>query len=245
VIDDQTVLAVIPARGNSKGLPRKHLLDAGGKPVISWSIEAAQESRYIDRLILSSENEEIIAVAEEWGCEIAFTRPAELATDTAKVEDVLIHALETVAEQYDYLVLLQPTSPLRTAADIDGCLETCRSTGAPACVSVNEPRKSPYWMFRIGDDGQMHPLFAEYQGTFRRQDLPPAQAVNGAVYVAEVAWFRDQRSFIGPDTRAYIMPSARSVDLDGEQDLIFLRALLAGNTQTRHHPISRRKGDRT
>lgn len=229
MIDGHTVLAVIPARGNSKGLPRKHLLDAGGKPVLAWSIEAGKGSRYIDRLILSSEDEEIMAVAEEWGCEVAFRRPSNLATDTAKIEDVLVHSLEAVAKPYDYLVLLQPTSPLRTALDIDGCLETCRSIGAPACVAVSEPRKSPYWMFRIGEDGQMHPLFAEYQDTFRRQDLPPAHAVNGAVYVAEVAWFRDRRSFIGPDTRAYVMPPARSVDLDSEQDLIFLRALLAGN----------------
>jgi len=230
MIDGHAVLAVIPARGNSKGLPRKHLLDAGGKPVLAWSIEAGKGSRYIDRLILSSEDEEIIAVAEEWGCEAAFRRPSSLATDTAKIEDVLIHALEALAEPYDYLVLLQPTSPLRTAADIDGCLETCRSSGAPACVAVSEPRKSPYWMFRIGEDGQMHPLFAEYKDTFRRQDLPPAHGVNGAVYVAEVAWFRERQSFIGPDTRAYVMPPVRSIDLDGEQDLIFLRALIAGNT---------------
>lgn len=227
MIEGRSILAVIPARGTSRGLPGKNTLLAGGKPVIAWSIEAAQASRYVDRVILSSEDEEIMEVARQWDCEVPFARPPELATDAARIEDALLHALDTIVETYDYLVLLQPTSPLRSAEDIDRCLEICRQTGAPACVSVSEPRRSPYWMYRVEDDGRMEPLFDDGPGIHRRQDLPKIQSLNGAVYVAETGWFRRHESFFGPETRAYVMPFERAIDLDGPTDLLLLRTLLA------------------
>lgn len=226
MLDNKRVLAVIAARGGSKGLPGKNLADAGGKPVIAWSIESAKQSRYIDRLILSSDDSNIIGVAESWGCEAPFVRPKELAGDTARIEDALIHALDALEEQYDYLVLLQATSPLRAAEDIDSCLELCRTTGAPACVSVTRPDKSPYWMYRISEDGRMQRLLDDGAEHSRRQDLPEIYAVNGAVYVAEVPWFRDYRGFVSAETRAHVMPAERSVDIDERRDLLLLRALL-------------------
>ena len=176
MIEGRSILAVIPARGTSRGLPGKNTLLAGGKPVIAWSIEAAQASRYVDRVILSSEDEEIMEMARQWNCEVPFARPPELATDAARIEDALLHALDTIVETYDYLVLLQPTSPLRSAEDIDRCLEICQRTGAPACVSVSEPRRSPYWMYRVEDDGRMEPLFDDGPEIHRRQDLPTIQS---------------------------------------------------------------------
>ena len=226
MIDGKSVVAVIPARGGSKGLPGKHLLEAGGKPVIAWSIEGAQASRHIDRLILSSEDAEIIGVARRWGCEVPFVRPADLAGDTAKIEDALIHALDALGNEYDYLVLLQATSPLRAAEDIDACLDMCARTNAPACVSVTLPEKSPYWMYRVGDDGRMQRLLEEGAEFHRRQDLPPVYGVNGAVYVAEVPWFRENRTFLHPETRAHVMPSERAVDLDEPRDFVLLKAML-------------------
>jgi len=227
VIQGRSVLAVIPARGGSKGLPRKNVLAAAGKPVIAWSIEAGRTSRYIDKVVLSSDDDEILAVAEKWGCEFCVRRPTALASDTAKIEDVLIHVLDNEAEQYDLIVLLQPTSPLRSAADIDRCIEICTHADTHACVSVCEPSKSPYWMFTIDDGGRMQPLFAtEFQTVHRRQDLPPAYVLNGAIYVAETAWFREQRGFLGPKTRTYPMPSKASVDLDSELDFKLLNILL-------------------
>ena len=226
MINDRTVLAVIPARGQSKGLPGKHLLDAGGKPIIAWSIEAAHGSRYIDRVILSSEDEDIIAVARQWGCEVPFVRPASLASDESKVEDAVFHALDALQETFEYVVLLQPTSPLRATEDIDRCLEVCREQAVPACVSVSVPRKSPYWMHWVDERGAMRRVLPEGDVISRRQDLPTVYAVNGAVYVAETEWFRQHGTFLQPETHAYVMPVERAIDLDERFDLVMLRAVL-------------------
>ena len=125
MIGSRSILALIPARGGSKGVKRKNVREVGGKPLIAWTIEAAKASRYIDRLILSSEDRAIIDVATAHGCEAPFVRPAELATDEADAMAVVRHALSALPERYDYLLLLQPTSPMRTANDIDGAIELC------------------------------------------------------------------------------------------------------------------------
>src|SRR5262249_46947636 len=125
MIGSSRVLAIITARGGSKGLPGKNIIDLGGKPLLAWSIEAAHRARHVDRLILSSEDDDIIAVAKKFGCEVPFRRPREFATDAAMIDPVLTHALDHLDEAFDYLVLLQPTSPLRTAADIDGPIKLC------------------------------------------------------------------------------------------------------------------------
>src|SRR5690349_6418538 len=123
VIHGKTVLGLVPARGGSKGVPRKNLQPLAGKPLLQWTAEAALASRYVDRVILSTEDDEIAAVGARIGLDVPFRRPDELATDTAHVIDVVSHALDNVTETYDLLLLLEPTSPLRTADDIDACLE--------------------------------------------------------------------------------------------------------------------------
>lgn len=223
MINGKTVLAIIPARGGSKGVPRKNIRDIAGKPLLAWTIEEAKKSKYIDRLILSSDDAEIIEVAKAWGCEAPFVRPAELARDDTPGIDPVLHALREMPG-YDYVALLQPTSPLRTAADIDGCLALCESHSAPACVTVTEPAHHPYWMYTLNDAAALHPL-SEQQAT-RRQDLPPVYALNGAVYAARSAWLRASRSFLTADTLGYVMPASRSVDIDNEQDFAFAACLL-------------------
>ena len=225
MIGGKRVLGLIPARGGSKGIPRKNIALLAGKPLIAWTILAAQASKYLDRVILSSDDLEIIAVAEKWGCEAPFIRPSELARDETPGIEPVLHALAAVGEAYDYVVLLQPTSPLRSAQDIDGCLEHCRLLRAPACVSVSEPDKSPYWMYTIDAGEHLMPLLAgaQYQ---RRQDIPPVYALNGAVYVADCCWLQQHRTFVTPETVSYRMVPEHSIDIDTKLDLMACELLL-------------------
>lgn len=233
MVNDKKILAVIPARGGSKGVPRKNIRLLGGKALLAWTVEAARQSRYIDRLIISSDDEEIIRVAIETGCEAPFVRPAKLARDDTPGIEPVLHALKMLPG-YDYVVLLQPTSPLRTSDDIDRCIEKCVRHGARSCVSVTVPDKSPYWMYTLDDETKMSPLLYPPEGFFRRQDLPKVYALNGAVYVAETNWLIQSRTFITADTLGCIMPKEHSVDIDTEHDLAFCEFLL--NTTTPDNP---------
>lgn len=153
MIDNKRVLAIIPARGGSKGVTRKNIRNLAGMPLIAWTIEEAKKSKYIDRLILSSEDNEIIETAKEYGCDIPFVRPVHLAEDTTSGIEPVLHALKEIVG-YDYVILLQPTSPLRIVEDIDGCIENLIETKSPACVSVTEPTNSPYWMYTVNSEGK-------------------------------------------------------------------------------------------
>ena len=219
MIGGKSVLGLIAARGGSKGVPGKNIFVVNGRPLIQWSIDTAHASRYIDRLILSSDDSAIMEIARNAGCEVPFRRDAALASDTASAIDVVADALLRVPG-YDIVVLLQPTSPLRIAADIDGALELLVSSGAGACVTVREVDEHPYWMFRLGDDGRLS-RFAEPAGgmPLRRQDLPPAWSLNGAVYVANCDWFLQHRTFLSPATVGYPMPADRSLDIDTFEDI--------------------------
>jgi len=226
MIGTQTVLALIPARGGSKGVPRKNIREIGGKPLIAWSIEAAKASRYIDRVVLSSDDQAIIDVAKAWGCDVPFVRPPELATDKADSMQVVRHAIATLPEHYNYLVLLQPTSPMRNAEDIDAAIERCAQRGVVACVSVCEPDKSPYWMIKVDRDGFAQPLFPAEQIPDRRQDALPVAAFNGAVYVARTEHLAGGGAFYADRTVAYSMPKERSFDIDTELDIKIVNFLL-------------------
>lgn len=215
--DLPTILAVIPARGGSKGVPRKNIRVVGGKALLAYTVEAASAASSITTVVVSTEDDEIAGVARVAGAEV-LKRPPELAADDTPGVAPVLHALEQMPG-YDYVVLLQPTSPLRTAGDIDKAVETCLVARAPACVSVSEAEKSPYWMFWVSA-GKMQPVLGSDQNTYtRRQDLPPAYALNGAIYVAASAWLLESNSFLTPETVAYVMPAERSLDIDTESDL--------------------------
>jgi CMP-N,N'-diacetyllegionaminic acid synthase len=232
MIAGKSVLAIIPARGGSKGVPRKNIRDMAGKPLIAWTIEEARKSQYIDRLIVSSEDTEIINVARKWGCEVPFTRPAELARDETPGIEPVIHAL-TVLPRYNYVVLLQATSPFRSVEDIDGCIEQCIRQDAAACVSITESDKSPYWMYTLDTTHHMEPLISNLGDNVRRQDLPQIFSLNGAVYVAKVSELLRSRSFITPGTVGYRMPKDRSLDIDTEQDFRICEILMRMGTGNR------------
>lgn len=217
MIGARRVLGLIPARGGSKGLPGKNILPVAGRPLLAWTVDSGRGSRCIDRLVLSSDDEAIIAAARACGCEAPFRRPPALASDTAATIDVVLHALDELPD-HDVVVLLQPTSPLRTGEDIDAACERFAASGAPACVSVSPVEQSPYWMYRLGDNHALEPLLEAPAGATRRQDLPPVYALNGAVYVADTAWLRRSRTFVTRETVAHVMPAERSIDIDTAAD---------------------------
>lgn len=217
MIEAQSVLGVIPARGGSKGVPGKNIRLIGGKPLIAWTIEEARKSQHLDRLILSSDDEEIMRVAREWGLEVPFRRPAELAHDDTPGIEPVLHALQELPG-YDYVVQLQPTSPLRTAQDIDETLARCVAAGAPACVSLTRCAENPAWMFQMNGKGELKPVLPDYAWCVRRQQLPVFYRLNGAVYVARTEWIQVTRSFIGKETVGFEMPAERSLDIDSESD---------------------------
>jgi N-acylneuraminate cytidylyltransferase len=224
MIDGKTVLAIIPARGGSKGVPRKNIRELGGKPLIAWTIEEAKKSKYIDRLILSSEDPEIIDVAKSFGCEVPFVRPKELAQDETPGIDPVLHALDMLPG-YDLVVLLQPTSPLRSVCDIDGCIEHCVHRAVQSAVSIVEVGETPYWMYKMNSDDTLCRLIngAKYQ---RRQDIPKVYSVNGAVYVAEYSWLKEKKSFVDEKTVGFVMPNERSYDIDTEFDIQLVKFCL-------------------
>jgi N-acylneuraminate cytidylyltransferase len=218
MIEDTKVLAIVPARGGSKGVPRKNIREAAGKPLIAWTIEEAKKSRYIDRLILSSEDEEIIAVARDWGCDVPFVRPAELAQDNTPGIAPVLHAISMLPE-YEIVMLLQVTSPLRSVVDIDGCLEYLVANKASSCVSVTEAEQSPYWMYTLDHGGNMQPLIPAETAITRRQDLPVIYSLNGAVYVAKRDWLCLHGTYVAEGTLGFVMPRERSLDIDTELDM--------------------------
>lgn len=209
-------LAVIPARGGSKGVPRKNIKLLAEKPLIAWTIEAAKKSRYITTTIVSTDDEEICAVAKAYGAEVPFMRPAHLAADDTSGIAPILHAIEQ-CPGYDYVVVLQPTSPLRTTKDIDGAIEKILENERNFCVSVAEATQSPYWMYTFKEGEVIAPLI-NTPLVARRQDLPKAYILNGAVYVAKVEELKKTENFLTPETVAYEMPEERSIDIDVERD---------------------------
>jgi len=221
------ILGTISARGGSKGVPGKNIRDLGGCPLIGWTIREAKCSAYLDRLVVSSDDEGILAVARSHGAETPFVRPPELARDDTPGVDPVLHAVKALApEQYDYVVLMQPTSPLRTVADIDGCIQACLDQDWPCLISVTEASISPYFTFSMGPDGLMAPVLRQERFHTRRQDLPKCFKPNGAVYVARCDWLARTRSYLTPETRGYEMPRDRSWDIDELLDFEICELLL-------------------
>lgn len=219
-----STFALIPARGGSKGIPRKNIKMIGGKPLIVWTIEAALRSTLLDAVVVSTDDPEIAEVARDAGAQVPFMRPAELAQDQTPGLDPVLHALEQLP-QYDSVLLLQPTSPLRGTDDIDACLRLASERQAPSVVSVTEAETHPYWTFQI-NEGQALERMIAVPPVARRQDLPEVVAINGALYFADSKWLRSSGSLVTAETLAYVMTRERSVDLDTPLDWKFAELLL-------------------
>ena len=220
-----TVLALLTARGGSKGLPGKNLKSVAGKPLIAWTIEAAKAADSVTRVVLSTDDEDIAVAARQLDCEVPFLRPAELASDTATSLDVVRHALEMLPA-YDYVLLLQPTSPLRSSADIDAAVATLMASKARTCVSLCPVEESPYLMYSIDTQGGIRPLLGAAEKPSRRQDLASAYILNGAIYIAECGHIMQGGGLCEPGSAAYLMPRDRSIDIDTAEDLERFRRLV-------------------
>lgn len=208
------VLAVITARGGSKGLPRKNVRTIGGRPLLAWTVLAALEARCIDRVLVSTDDYEIAEAARKAGAEVPFMRPAYLATDTASSVDVMLHALNSVPG-YKRAVMLQPTSPFRTGVDLDkGFALWCTAPSAGGCVSVCEASESPWLMYGTDKSGKLDRLLPVPTGGLSRQNLPKALILNGAFYFIDVPRFLSERRFVFDDTLGFEMPVKRSLDID-------------------------------
>jgi N-acylneuraminate cytidylyltransferase len=225
MIGNQRILGLIPARGGSVELPRKNVLPLAGKPLIAWTINAALESKYLDRIVLSSDDDEIIQVAKAWGCEAPFRRPAHLAAADSPTIDAVLHALRELTG-FDYLVLLQPTSPLRTSIDIDRALEKCIGEQAPTCASVVYVEKPPHWMYYLDAGQRLKPVLPGAETVKQRQDVARVCALNGAIYVSHVDTLQVTQRLVNDATVGYVMPPDRSVDVDTEFDLRWCEFLL-------------------
>lgn len=225
----QTILALIPARGGSKGVPRKNLRCLAGKPLIVYTIEAALQANFIDRIIVSTDDLEIANISKKYGAEVPFIRPEVLATDGAKGIDVVLHAmqwLEDHNEKFDLLMLLQPTSPLRDSEDIENALGLFMRKNADAVVSVCEVEHSPLWMNTLREDLCMKDFIDKEVLNKNRQQLEIYYRLNGAIYLAKWDFIKQYKSFYGDKTYAYIMPREKSVDIDSEFDLQFAEFLM-------------------
>lgn len=222
------ILALITARGGSKGIPRKNIKLLGGKPLICWTIDAALESKNIDLLILSSEDEEIISIAKKANCEVPFVRPFHLAQDQTTSMDVIMHALDNVEGIFDYLLLLQPTSPFRSSTDIDEIIETCLDHDSKMMVSVARLKKHPMFMYQL--NGAFLKSFIAAEEQQRRQDMPAAYEHNGALYLSSIDFLKKVKSYNVPEAMAFEMIGAANLDIDDQVDWQYAELLLENGT---------------
>lgn len=212
---NKTFIAVIPARGGSKGIPRKNIIDVAGKPLIAYTIETALTSRYLDRVIVSTDDAEIAEVSKQYGAEAPFLRPAHLATDEAKTIDTVMDTLERIDGTYDYVVLLQPTQPLRTAQQIDNAIQQVVEQNQSSLVSVEEVTDHPILYRTMTTEGKLLPLLHQ-NSTVRRQDFDPYYKVNGLIYINKVDELTHDTSL---NDNEYSFLIKQTIDIDTWNDI--------------------------
>jgi CMP-N-acetylneuraminic acid synthetase len=224
------ILGIIPARGGSKGVPKKNIIPLLGKPLIQYTIEESLKSKKLDKVIVSTDDEEIAEISKSLKAEVPFIRPAELATDTAIAVDVIKHAILKMEDldkkRYHIVVMLQPTSPLRTSRDIDNAIGLLKGEVDSAVSVVDVGEHHPLRMHRLVNDGWLiNYIHQGKRDTRPRQELPPVYLRNGAIYIARrnVIFSGD---VVGKNCKAYIMPPEKSINIDTKLDLILAEYLL-------------------
>jgi len=219
------ILAIIPARGGSKGIPRKNIRLLAGKPLIAYSIETALKSKYIDKVVVSTDDEEIAEIAKIYGAKV-IERPEELARDESPTIDAIFHVLETLQSNYvpEIVVLLQPTSPLRNAKDIDNAIDLFLRMDCEAVVGVCEATHL-YWYFKI-EKGYLKPIFRKEHLKMRRQELPKIYMPTGAIFISMPKNLYEYKSFYCEKVIPYIMPAERSIDIDNEIDFMLTELVM-------------------
>ncbi len=222
---NKTFLAIIPARGGSKRLPRKNILDLNGKPLIAYTIDAGLKSKYIDKVIVTSDDSEILHISKKFGAE-TIERPNELASDIATTFDTIEHTIKNI-EKYDFIVLLQPTSPLRTSQHIDESIELLDKKNADAIISVCEMEHSPLWSNTLQNDNNMVGFLKKSILNKRSQDLDTYYRINGGIYICEVNQLLEAKTFfLSKNIFAYMMNRKSSIDIDESIDFKIAQTLI-------------------
>ena len=210
-------IALITARGGSKGIPRKNILPFAGKPLIHWTIEAAKKSKYIDLIFVSTDDQEIAEVSRKAGAFVPFLRPSYLANDSSPSIDTVIHTLNEF-NNFDYIFLLQPTSPLRTNLDLDKSMELLIKSNSESLVSLSESQKHPALNFYINEDDKRIKQITNIPVPSQRQETQVSYTLNGAIYLSSTSSVMAKKTFLRESTIGYIMPIERSVDIDTQLD---------------------------
>ena len=219
------VLGLIPARGGSKGVPRKNVRLLSGKPLIAWSIEGAFQSEALTEIVVSTDDPEIASVAASFGASVPFMRPASLGRDDAPVIPTVLHAADAFPD-VEWILLLQPTSPMRSPFDIAAIIAECMEAGAPAAVSTVLNPHPPQWSFSRSPEG-MFEVRDSTEVEVQRQELNARYSLkSGGLYLAKVDWLRMHQKYITPETYMYVMPPERSIDIDTELDWQIAEALM-------------------
>jgi N-acylneuraminate cytidylyltransferase len=222
----RSTIALIPARGGSKGVPGKNLAVLGGKPLIAWTVEAARRAAAIDEIFVSTDDQAIGEAARAFGARFDALRPANLAGDSTPMLDVVQHVVDELnLSDEAIVVLLQPTSPFRSHEDIDAAVELFVKSGAQSLVSMTPSASHPEWALKSDENGRISYFIAKREEGHRRQDLAPAFQPNGALYIARAKLIREGIGWYGPDAIGYVMPRERSLDIDEPWDLLLARAI--------------------
>ena len=231
-----TIIGLITARGGSKSIPGKNIKHLAGKPLIAWTIEAALQCKDLSRVIVSTDDDKIAGVAQQWGAEIPFIRPVQLSQDDSSHISVVLHTIHWLEENEgfcpDYIMLLQPTSPFRTAEDIHQAIKTAQNNDAVAVMSVCEATKHPYKTYKIVEDGTLEYFMPSNIGYKYRQALPKVYEENGAIYLNKSASLQKDKTFLPEGTLAYVMPEARSLDVDTPWDFYVADLVLRNQLKT-------------
>lgn len=228
---DRSFIGIIPARGGSKRLSRKNVLDLAGKPLISWTIEAALGCPFLDEVMVTTDDDEIAVLAKRFGASVPFLRPSALASDTATSFEAVKHTIDyyqsKLGKRFDFVVLLQPTSPLRNASNISEAIELLSERNADAVISVCEVDHSPLWMNTLPSDNSMAGFIREDLKNRRSQDIEKYFRLNGAIYICCVEVLLAKETFL-PDEASYAYPMSRedSVDIDTRLDFLFAESIL-------------------
>lgn len=216
------VIGIIPARSGSKGLKNKNIKLLNGKPLIAYTIEAAIKSKVFDKIFVSTDSQVYAEIAKEYGAEAPFLRPAHLSGDEVATNDVVIELLERLKIQglvFEYFMILQPTSPLRTSEDIKNAIKLMKEKDANAVVSLCEVDHSPLYTGQVPEDLRIDG-FIKSDISYRRQQLPKYYRLNGAIYLAKVDYFHEYRNLYQEKCYAYLMEKKRSLDIDDELDFL-------------------------
>ncbi|WP_238883204.1 cytidylyltransferase domain-containing protein [Clostridium sp. YIM B02551] len=236
MIENKSILAIIPARGGSKGIPRKNIKMLDNKPLIAYTIEEAKKSKYIDRVIVSTEDNEIAEIAKKYGAEVPFLRPEELSKDDTPGIEPIIHCLDWFEESQnftpEYTICLQCTSPFRKSEHIDEAIEKLINNDGDSIVSICESEISPFWMKKI-ENNKMVDFLEKSEFYARRQDVPKVYQLNGAIYITNTQLLREIRNWYTDNTLPYIMNKESSLDIDDILDFKFAEVLIKEKSNVR------------